>query len=97
MVLDARIKEAALKGLDFQISELDNRISELRAMRASVANDQELPNEIQTEEAAAPVARKQASGARRGRPPGRRFSAEARKKLSEAMKKRWAERRKGAK
>jgi hypothetical protein len=35
-------------------------------------------------------------GKRRGRPPGRTMSAAARKRISQMMKKRWAERRKKA-
>jgi hypothetical protein len=95
LALHIRYREHAIKGIDAEIAELQGRIEELQRMRAGIGNSTRgrASNESISAVEAPPVAQRRGPG----RPKGRRFSPEARKRLSEAMKKRWAERRKSAK
>jgi len=94
------VNEQQLMSLDQQITQLSSALEHLRAARSALAgNTQQLPRPIET---AAPVTISSNRGRRRFSPSkptpqvsGRRsgISAAGRKRIAQAMKRRWAERR----
>ena len=80
-----RMLELALKGLEAERATIHNEITELQ----KELNMMNAPRATTTR----PAATKQATGKSQTR--GSRLTAAGRKRLSDLMKKRWAERRKG--
>ena len=80
-----RMLELALKGLEAERATIDDEITELQ----KELNMMNAPPAMTTR----PAATKQVTGKSQTR--GSRLTAAGRKRLSDLMKKRWAERRKG--
>ena len=74
-----------------------NKKELVASLNEEIENLTRLRDWLQGSESSAPIhAAVAAPRGRRGRKPGSRISAAGRKKISEMMKKRWAERRKQA-
>ena len=97
LIRSAELIGWALGGIEREIVETRNRLTALTAQAAQLRSRAGLPGRGRP--AAAPAAGSDTetpavAGRKRRR---RRMSPEARKRISEMMKKRWAERKKGAK
>jgi hypothetical protein len=77
---DATLLSAALEGLLLQRGRLDEQIREVRAMLGRRAPGKPAAAAAEAETAAAPAKKRKR----------RKMSAEARKRIAEAQKKRWA-------
>lgn len=79
--------DGALQGIDQEIAVHEQRISELREIRARLSSDRS--------DSAAPTTSgpRDAMKKKGGRRVGRQLSPEARARLSESMKKRWSKRK----
>jgi hypothetical protein len=85
------LQDWAIKGIDAEIKDREEQLAALRAQRDQLLGPATRPAEDarnQQRPAPAPVA----AAAPNGR-VGRRLSDEARKRLSESMRQRWAQRR----